>query len=224
MTLNKISILLAGLIAAVPPLACAAEPTAMVEEAPAAIDLAPFDYLTSGQKIALRPGDRLVIDYFASCLRETITGGFVIVGTSISNVGHGKVSREHVACDAKLSHKGDGTGGDAAVVVFRHPPRPQRGRGLEVAHRIYALCPLINLAGIRRIVIARLDQPKAPITIEVAPNRLSSGGFYDFAAGPCDFVAGGTYRLTAGKRSLVFVVDAGARSAKGPVISRVLTF
>jgi hypothetical protein len=223
MLLNRNLFLLVGLISAVPSLARAAEPTAMVEEAPAAIEIAPFDYLMSGQKITLRPGDRIVIDYFGSCVRETITGGFVIVGTSMSKVGHGKVSREHVACDAKLLHKGDGTG-DAAVVVFRNSLRPQPGRRVDVKHRIYALCPLINLAGIPRVTIERLDQAKKPVTIEVASNRLSGGGFYDFADGPCDFVAGGTYRLTAGRRSLIFVVDANAQSTTGPAISRILRF
>jgi hypothetical protein len=223
MTLNRMLLALVGFVLIVP-LARAAETTAMVEEASGEMQLAPFDYLTLGQKITLGAHDRLVIDYFASCVRETITGGSVIVGTSISKVRHGKVSREHVACDAKLMPKGSSAGSDAAVVVFRQPPQPQADSGFGLRHRIYSLCPLINLAGSQRVTIERLDQPQAPVTIDIAPDRLMSGGFYDFGAGSCDFAAGGTYRLTAGSRSLIFTVDAGARETTGPVLSRILAF
>src|SRR5437588_12458930 len=36
-----------------------------------------MDYLTSGQMIPLHAGERLVIDYLRSCMRETIVGGVV---------------------------------------------------------------------------------------------------------------------------------------------------
>jgi hypothetical protein len=57
-----------------------------------------MDYLKTGQIIRLGPRDRLVLTYMTSCVRETITGGTVIIGTESSEVQAGEVVRVNGQC------------------------------------------------------------------------------------------------------------------------------
>ncbi len=58
-----------------------------------------MDYVHSGQVILLGSGDTIVLGYLHSCVRETITGGIVTVGSNQSEVQAGTVSRTRVQCD-----------------------------------------------------------------------------------------------------------------------------
>lgn len=199
----------------------AADPVAMVEEASSGGALQSFDYLSAGQTIALGPHERIVIDYFASCLRETITGGAVTVGAEKSTVVVGKVQRQRVACDGKLAHQ-RGQIEENAIVVFRHAPR-EATSPTDGDRRIYALCPVVSVAGIDNLKVERLDQPEAPFDIALSPDNLRFGRYYDFAAaGGCPFVAGGTYRLSGGGRSILLTIDTRAKRSRGSLLSRLL--
>ena len=57
-----------------------------------------MDYVHAGQVIRLAPGDTLVLTYMNSCMRETITGGIVTVGTDGSDVRSGRVVRTKGEC------------------------------------------------------------------------------------------------------------------------------
>src|SRR5271165_6401258 len=59
-----------------------------------------MDYLETGKIIELGPRDTIVLSYMSSCVRETITGGTVTIGTDRSEVQAGKVARSTVPCDA----------------------------------------------------------------------------------------------------------------------------
>jgi hypothetical protein len=59
-----------------------------------------MDYLQAGQIIRLGPHQTIVLSYMSSCLRETITGGTVTVGTDWSEVQSGEVRRLRGQCDA----------------------------------------------------------------------------------------------------------------------------
>jgi hypothetical protein len=227
MTAIRFLLLMAVTIFSAPLTARADAPVAMVEEAGAKSTLAPFDYLSPGQSIALGAHERIVIDYFASCTRETITGGTVTIGNEQSAVAKGEVRREHVACDGGHLAAASGRGDDSAAVVFRKAPGPADAKAkakadsAHVTRKIYARCPVVNLTGSDSVSIERIDAPEAPVSLAVAPDQLRHG-FYDFANGPCEFVAGGTYRLTAGTHSLFFTIDPGARRATGPLAGRLL--
>jgi len=56
-------------------------------------DVAVMDYVHAGQVIRLDPDQTIVLSYGASCVRETITGGTVIIGTQQSEVKSGEVQR-----------------------------------------------------------------------------------------------------------------------------------
>ena len=52
-----------------------------------------MDYVRAGQIIRLGPRDTIVLTYMSSCLRETITGGVITIGTDWSGVQSGEVQR-----------------------------------------------------------------------------------------------------------------------------------
>jgi hypothetical protein len=67
-----------------------------------------MDYVHTGQVILLGSGDTIVLGYLHSCVRETITGGLVTVGSNQSEVQTGTVSRTRVQCDpgrASVTHE-----------------------------------------------------------------------------------------------------------------------
>jgi hypothetical protein len=57
-----------------------------------------MDYVQAGQVIRLGPRDTLVLSYVTSCVRETITGGTVTIGTDWSEVQSGQVVRARGRC------------------------------------------------------------------------------------------------------------------------------
>jgi len=80
-----------------------------------------MDYVKTGQVIRLGPRDKLVLTYMASCVRETITGGTVIIGTDSSEVQSGEVVRVRGQCSADkfvLTSAQTAIGGRS----FRGPP------------------------------------------------------------------------------------------------------
>jgi hypothetical protein len=82
--------------------AAAAEPlqAALVEDLTGKLPRVEFmDYVRSGQVIRLAPHQTIVLSYASSCLRETITGATIIVGTDQSEVQGGEVIQAIVPCD-----------------------------------------------------------------------------------------------------------------------------
>jgi hypothetical protein len=76
-----------------------------------------MDYVLAGQVIRLGPHETIVLSYMSSCLRETITGGTVTVGTDRSDVRFGSVKRIKAECDpGEIALTG---GASAAGRVFR---------------------------------------------------------------------------------------------------------
>jgi hypothetical protein len=93
-------------------------------------DVAVMDYVRAGQVIRLGADQIIVLSYGASCVRETITGGTVIIGTKQSEVKSGEVQRsKERRCDVgrmeqfkgdeagRIQFKGDEAGGR----TFRGP-------------------------------------------------------------------------------------------------------
>jgi hypothetical protein len=58
-----------------------------------------MDYVRAGQVIRLGPQQTIVLSYMASCVRETITGGTITIGTQRSEVKSGDVQRSDGRCD-----------------------------------------------------------------------------------------------------------------------------
>jgi hypothetical protein len=98
-TPGLVTLALAGAVAVPSP--AAADPTgiAVVEGLtgnPSGVEF--MDYVRAGQVIRLGHHQTIVLSYMASCVRETITGGTVTVGTQRSEVQSGQVRRIEGHC------------------------------------------------------------------------------------------------------------------------------
>ena len=200
--------------------ALAAGPAAIVEDvdAPGA-GIAFMDYVESGRVILLGANGTVILGYLHSCLRETITGGTVTVGSERSEVAGGKLVRERVECDGGKLELTVQQARTSTVTVFRKPPAPAGGAMPQPAFKIYGSSPVIKLiGGAREVVIERLDRPSQVLKIDVA------GKFVDLSAKGESLEPGGLYRASVGERTIVFEVDAFARPGKGPIIGRLVSF
>jgi hypothetical protein len=75
-----------------------------------------MQYVRAGQVIRLSPNQTMVLSYRASCVRESITGGTVTIGTEQSEVRSGEVRRTKGQCGTGKIELKDGeidTGGKA---------------------------------------------------------------------------------------------------------------
>ena len=100
----------------------AAGPAALVESVGASTNI--MSYVETGKTFRLGAQDTMVLSYLDSCLRETITGGTVIIGIDHSEVRGGKVTRTKLDCGSNLFEL---TGSTAQVAgrALRGLPRPE---------------------------------------------------------------------------------------------------
>lgn len=210
---------LAGLLVSAAPVH-AGEPVAIVEEIQAAGNaLRVMDYLEAGQRIELHPGESLILGYLASCWRERITGGVIVVGTEQSEVQGGQVKRSRVECDGGNLQLGQRVGGESGVLVLRAPEEGKpAGAPLPPPDLvIYGTQPLIRLAGSSGpVTIERLDKGEAPIELFLERRYL------DLATTKWRLAAGGVYRAKSESRALVISVDRRAAAGPGPVLGRLV--
>ena len=210
-----------GLLALMVGAASAATPTAMVEDVTGnSAGVGPLDYLSAGRSIKLGASDRLVLDYFHSCIRETITGGSLVVGTDQSVVHGGTVTRETVSCDGGQLQLTAGQSQTSETIVFRKKPTDAK---LPPAQRtLYGLSPLFQLPGPGALTIERLDKPADKIALSLAASDLAHRQFYDFAKFGRALAAGGLYRATFGTVSVVFRLAETAAAGDVPPVARLL--
>jgi len=208
-----------ALFAILPAMPAAAEEVALVEDIAAASTGVQFmDYLSTGQVIRLRAGEKIVIDYLRSCLRETIAGGTVTIGAAESLVAGGQIHREKVECDGGRMMLTAEQASKSGVMVFRKvSPKPQSSLTL------YGASPLIDLKGGGKVVFERLDRAGDSRVVDIVPGKVRSppydGAKHDLALAP-----GGTYRATAGAKELVFRVAESAKPGPSPIVGRLLRF
>ncbi len=195
-----------------------AESVALVEDATGTIaGVEVFDTLTAGRVLRLAPGAVLTIGYFKSCLREVVTGGVVTIGTERSEVQGGTIARERVPCDTgRLRTTDQARPGGVAVFRGAPPAVPQP----DVT--VHALVPLIDMGSAGTLVVERLDQVAPRMTLQVPATALRRGWF-DFARTNESLVAGGLYRLTGPKGSVVVRIHADSGPARS-AISRMVHF
>ena len=199
----------AGLALLAPP-ALAEAPVAMVEGVTGtAAGVSFMQYLQPGAVITLGPADKLVLDYFHSCARETITGGTVTVGSDGSKVAGGTMSSETVVCDGGQLKLTVAQSMQSGTVVFRAAPKA--GQPEAVERTLFNLSPIFDLGGpATRLVVEEIDKPGRRIDLRLTEKDLVQGRFYDFAQHGERLVAGATYRATANRRSVVFKIDPSA--------------
>lgn len=200
-------------------LASAQTPSAIVESVKGQVAGAEFmDYVRPGQVIKLGANGTIVLAYLASCLRETITGGVVIVGADESRVSLGDISREKPMCDtAQVQVSDSATSGGMA---FRNSPRRQQVSAVPQL-TIYALSPVIEVTELGKLLIERVDKPGERYEATLSKGSLVKERFHDLAAVSTQLKAGGVYAVTLGSRKTVFKVDQLAAPA-GPLLGRLV--
>lgn len=210
------------------PLAALAAPlVAVVESVKGDVEgIAFMDYVAAGQVIRLGPRDTIVLGYLKSCLRETITGGTVIVLDDQSLVQAGEVRRSTVKCDPARASIHPGDSKENAGNVFRSGPRlasaPSDGPPVLV---LYGRSPMLEIGAARgTLTIERRDRTEPPITHEVRDGAVLRGRFIDLAAARIALAPGGRYRASLGTAGVDFAVDAGAEPGAGPIAGRLLRF
>jgi hypothetical protein len=186
-----------------------------------------MDYVDVGKVIRLKPQDSIVLSYFYSCVRETITGGVITVGREQSAVQSGRVERTSTACDAgrmllTVQIASQSAGALVRAVESRRdqsrtPPSPQ--------FTLYGLSPMVELRGGGGTVeIARLDQDGERYALTIGTPKFPRNAFYDLASAGVALSAGGVYRATLGKQSVTFKIDPSAKPGQAPIVGRLLRF
>jgi len=217
-------VLLSAYIAGFSPLNARAQsmpsqPAAIVEDVNATdADVSIFEYLEAGRQIRLSTGDMLVLGYLSSCLRETIHGGEVTVGTVQSFVDGGLVIREEVECDGGSTDLSVAEASQSGVIAFRQGPG-SHARGTRTRPvKIFSSEPVFLFSEqASELVIHRLDRDEDDLDLPIRQAWLN------MADQNLALVAGGLYEASVGSARLVFQIASHA-TAGGPLVGRMIQF
>lgn len=209
-------------IALTPPaMAQLSAPAAIVEEVKGDVAGVEFmDYVLPGKVIKLGAHGVLVLNYLRSCVRETITGGVVVVGTEQSKVSLAEVQSAKVDCIPPKTQLSEPEASQSAATAFRSINATSAPQPLS----IYGVAPVFDLPGSGRLVIERSDVAGDRREIAVDKTALIKGRFYDFARASIALMPGASYVASFGNRKIAFRVDPAARPGDVPVVSRLLRF
>jgi hypothetical protein len=184
-----------------------------------------MDYLETGKIIALGSRDTIVLSYMGSCVRETITGGTVTVGTDQSEVQAGKVARTKVPCDPGKMLLPAGQAAQFGGRIFRSAPPANASASDSNPHlTLYGRSPIVELKAPGTLLIERIDQAGERYVVDVGTENLLHGRFYDFAKWGRNLAAGGIYRVSCGGQDIVFKIDPHAKPGNTPILGRLLRF
>jgi hypothetical protein len=181
-----------------------------------------MDYVGAGKVIALGPRDTIVLSYMRSCLRETITGGTVTVGTDQSEAEGAKVVRSKVACDAGKMLFGSDEAAKFGGRIFRSAPVAEESTTSTPQLTLFGRSPVVEVKAPGPLSIERIDRDGERFVLNVAADQLVRGRFYDFAKWGRKLTAGGVYRMSEGGHDVVFKIDPHARPGNTPIVGRLL--
>lgn len=202
-------------------------PVAVVEDVKGkASGLEFMDYVEAGRVIKLGAKDRIVLGYLKSCLRETITGGTVVVGAEQSKVHLGTIESVKVECDA-TAQLADRQAAESAATVFRGMGPNQAPPAAGEPPRtlvLYGRSPVFDVREPDTLVIERLDKAGERHAVVLRKKALVHGRFYDLAKTDKRLAAGGSYVATLGSRKVAFRIAPDARTGATPVIGRLVRF
>jgi hypothetical protein len=197
--------------------AMAGQPVALVEDiSDERPNLQFMDFLAEGRVIALASGERIVLGYMATCLRETITGGNITIGAEESFIEGGIVEREEIDCDGGALRLSVAQSQEAGATVFR---AKRKGVALPRAQRVlYGVSPMLLLSkGAAKVTITRLDAADLPLTFTTKNRR------HDLAKDGVMLAKGGLYAAESGGKRIVFKISRAANSS-APILARLLVF
>ncbi|MGO3930728.1 hypothetical protein [Rhodopseudomonas pseudopalustris] len=197
-------------------------PAAIVEEVKGDVPGIEFmDYVLPGKVIKLGANGAIVLNYLQSCIRETITGGVVVVGTDQSKVSLADIQTAKVDCAASKAQLSESEASQSAATAFRSIN--QTGPAPKIAS-VYGVSPVFDVAGSGKLIIERSDVAGDRREVTVDKKTLIKGRFYDMAKAGTALMPGASYAATFGARKIAFRVDPAARPGDVPVVSRLLRF
>jgi len=174
-----------------------------------------FEFLKQEAVLKLGANGTAVIDYFQSCVQETIEGGVVTIGLEQSKVRGGIVTRERVECDGSKLVLTPEQLAASAVTVNRGPD----GTAVPSVVTVHSTKPYIMLKDPRAtVVIRRTDvagEPPAIVTVKIGVSG-------NIRVPKKALQPGGVYRVTAGDASRTLRIDRNARAAGVPLLSKML--
>jgi hypothetical protein len=189
----------------------AASAGALVEEIDDGVgNVAAFDTLKSGQNIDLRPNHHAIISYLDSCIRETITGGTVKIGTSQSDVQDGTVQRETVDCSLKQLTLTANTQDQSATTVFR----PLFDN--LVKQTLPDVSPFILAEQAASIEMKQMGKEDAPVKLTLRQGKI------DLRTAGIRLQPGGIYKLTAGSRETYIKITPDAKAGEASLLMRIV--
>ncbi len=199
--------------------ALAEQPAAIVEDvrSPEA-EVEAFQYLRPGKTVHLGESGVLILGYLTSCLRETISGGQVVIGKTESEIQEGAVQREKVECDGGHSNLSAAEAGKSGVVVFRGLEKPEETPQVRPL-RIFSASPIFTFTSpVDELVIKRLDLSGDSEVLPVEGQTL------DLAKLGKRLEPGARYHANAGGKAQVFQIDRKASPSGEAVIGRLIRF
>jgi hypothetical protein len=196
-------------------------PAAIVEDLKGKVDGVEFmDYVHPGKVIKLGTSGSIVLSYLNSCLRETITGGVVLVGTEQSKVDPmANVQSAKVECDGKRMQLSESEASQSAATTFRSM-KDAKTRPAEPV-TIYGVSPVFEATAPGKLVIERTDQAGARDEVTLDGKSLLKGRFYDMAKAGKSLTPGASYAATLGSRRIAFKIDPQAKP-DAPIVGRLL--
>jgi hypothetical protein len=183
-----------------------------------------MDYVERGKVIQLGPRDTIVLNYMSSCVRETITGGTVTVGTDRSEVQTGKIERNTVPCDTGKMLLAADQAAQFGGRIVRGAPSGRDAADANPQFVLYGRSPIVELKAPGKLTIERIDQAGERKVVDIKAGNLVHGRFYDFAKRGPNLAAGGTYRASLGGQEVVFKIDPQAKPGHTPILGRLLRF
>jgi hypothetical protein len=214
-----------GSVALIQPAAAQLQaPTAIVEEVKGNVQGAEFmDYVHPGKVIKLGVSGVIVLNYLTSCLRETITGGVVLVGTEHSKVDPmAEVASAKVDCDARQPQLSDSEASQSAATTFRSMDAKKQGAAGPKPTKIYGLSPVFETAQSGKLVIERTDIVGTRDEVTLDAKTMVKGKFYDMAKAGKSLTPGASYAASIGARKIAFTVDPNAQPGAAPIVGRLL--
>jgi hypothetical protein len=197
-------------------------PTAIVEDVKGKVVGVEFmDYVHPGKVIKLGTSGSIVLSYLTSCVRETITGGVVLIGTEQSKVDPmANVQSAKVDCDGKYMKLSDSEASQSAATTFRSVGAKKQASAPTVT--IYGLSPVFETSERGKLVIERTDLAGERDEVTLDPKTLVKGKFYDMAKAGKSLMPGGSYAASIGSRKIAFKIDPLARPGDAPIVGRLL--
>lgn len=177
-------------------------------------------YVESGRRIDAS-GGTVVLNYLASCVRETVTGGTLVVGERESTVTGGQVKRDTLAsCDSGKLVLRDSEGGKSGAALVRKGGGMQGRATLPKPEIVlFGSSPIITpVEAADSVQIERLDVQGSIISLRTTKGRV------DLAAEGKHLEPGGLYKAKAGTAEMVFLVDSAAQPGQAPPAARLLRF